>query len=197
MISWVLIVFIAASHQLFLVNETIFRSLTAVHQALFRAAFQHNCYQAREDCTYDSGDLRAKIIWDPAQFPEIHIRRVGLFAQFGMRSGMRLTSNSPLNMFSLTCRDCKRTRLGAGTYLSRWTALGNAFGGLMSGGFGFSLGGVAGMLSSGLELGGASGLEGLPQIPASLQEQIGSTQEGLNSAMGLLNANAQTTGLSP
>lgn len=197
MISWVLIVFIAAAHQLFMVNETIFRSLTAVHQALFQAAFQHNCYQAREDCTYDSGDLRAKIIWDPAQFPEIHIRRVGLFARFGMRSGMRLTSNSPLNMFSLTCRDCKRTRLGAGTYLSRWAALGNAFGGLMSGGVGFSLGGVAGMLGSAVGMGGNMGLEGMPQVPPSLQEQLGSTQQGLNGVMGILNANAQTTGLTP
>lgn len=197
MISWVLIVFIAAAHQLFLVNETIFRSMTAVHQALFRETFRHNCYQDREDCTYDGGDGRVKIIWDPAVFPEIHIRRVGLFARFGMRSGMRITSNSPMHLFSLTCRDCKRTRLAAGTYLNRWAALGQAFGGLMSGGFGFSLGGVAGMVGSALGGGSTMGLEGMPPLPTSLQEQLGSTQERLNGVMGILNANAQTTGLTP
>lgn len=196
MISWVLIVFIAAAHQLFLVNETVFRSITAAHQSLFRTAFQHNCAEAQENCTYDGGDLRAKVIWDPAMFPELYIRRVGLFAQFGMPSGMRITSNSPLHLFSLTCRDCKRTKLGAGTYLSRWAALGQAFGGL-SGGFGFSLGGIVGMFAGDMglgNLGGDMGLNGLPGLPQSLQNQLDSTQQGLTDTLGVLNANAQTVG---
>ncbi|MFN8060493.1 MAG: hypothetical protein U0Q12_15165 [Vicinamibacterales bacterium] len=196
MISWIIIVFVAAAHQVFLVNETIFRSMTAAHQALMRGAFEHNCYQNREDCTYDSGDERSKVILDPAVYPEIHIRTVGMFRRFGLRTGLRLTSNSFMSFASLSCKDCKRVRLGAGTYQSPFTTLAWAFRGLLSGGLGF--GGIGGFLGGALgELGGDIGLQGMPDIGAGLQDQLGGAQNGLRGAIDTLSINAQSAGLTP
>lgn len=212
MLSWMLIVFIAAAHQVFLMNETIFRSITAVHQDIFKTAYRHNCARSREECTYDGGDLRAKAIWTPDAIPEIAITRVGMFRRYGMRGDLRLTSNSPLNIGSLMCPDCKRTKLGAGAYQSQFTTLAKAASALGSGGFGLGGGGLFGMI------GGALGQLGLgenmnlptgqlqqildgPQLTPQLQMNIQDLTQsmtaagGLGSQMNALMQQAATAGL--
>jgi hypothetical protein len=117
LLTGILLIFVAALYQLFVVNETIFRSLAAVHQNLFAGAFEANCADAREECTYDGGDLRSKVIWKPPDIPEVEIPVVSTFAQVGL-GPLRLTSNSPLHQ-----DDFKRTKLGAGTYQKPFVTL--------------------------------------------------------------------------
>ncbi len=193
MVSWILIVFIAAAHQVFLVNETIFRSITAVHQDIFKTAYRHNCANAREECTYDGGDLKAKSIWTPDAIPEIQITRVGMFRRYGMSGNLRLTSNSPLNIGSMMCPDCKRTKLGAGTYQSPFTTVARAASALGSIGGGFSGGGLLGGLfgSLGNLLGGPLGnlgnltnmLNG-PLLNGTMQNTIQNVMNGFNGPGG-------------
>jgi len=106
LLSWLLIFFIAAAYQIFMVNETIFRSLAAVHQVLFTQAFENNCAdKGTQECRYTSGD-RNRVTWSPADVPEVRIPVVGLFQDYGLPS--------PLELKSLA--GFKQTKVGAGTY---------------------------------------------------------------------------------
>jgi hypothetical protein len=204
MVSWILIVFIAAAHQVFLVNETIFRSITAVHQDLFTTAYKHNCASSREECTYDGGDLKAKSIWTPEAIPEIEITRVGMFRRYGMPGNLRLTSNSPLNIGSLNCPDCKRTKLGAGTYQNPFTTVARAAAEMGGIGGGFStgglFGGIGGLLGNGM-LGNIGSILNGPMITGALQNSINNLMNGFagpGGPQGMLNnlmQQAQTSGL--
>ena len=106
LLSWLLIVFIAAAYQIFMANETIFRSLAAVHQMLFTQAFENNCAdKGTAECRYTSGD-RNRVTWSPNHVPEVRIPVVGLFQDYGLPS--------PLELRSLA--GFKETKVGAGTY---------------------------------------------------------------------------------
>ena len=111
LLSWILILFFAATFQIFLVNESIYRSLVAVHQLLFEQAFENNCSDHDDEkCRYTSHN-RNRVIWRSQDVPEIEIPVVGMFESYGLSSPLRLTSNSPLHEDTF-----KRTKLAAGTY---------------------------------------------------------------------------------
>ena len=112
LLSFVLITFVAAGYQMFYVNQTIYKSLTAVHQMVFERAFERNrCGK----CDYQ-GDLT--VVWSPVQVPEITIPVVGMFGKYGLGEGeLRLWSKraSPERCPGLPC---KSTRIGAGTHMN-------------------------------------------------------------------------------
>ncbi len=131
LLVFVLITFVAATFQIFLVNRTVFRSLTAVHEAVFADAFDRNCAEDRGDdgCEYSQdpvadgyGGVPTSVEWTPERFPEVQIPVLSVFRTDGLEGGdLRLSSNRPD-----TARPddhcgnlpCKRTRVGAGTYKS-------------------------------------------------------------------------------
>lgn len=127
---FVLITFVAASFQIFLVNRTVFRSLSAVHQTVFEQAFDRNCFDARDDdgCDYSDdppedgyGGPSTLVVWHPDRFPEVKIPVLGLFRGGGLNDNLRLSS---LEDDQVHRKDgcaglpCKHTRLGAGTHAS-------------------------------------------------------------------------------
>ena len=115
LLLWMLMLFIATAYQVFIVHETIFRSLATVHQLLFRETFANNCAnKGTARCRYTS-DIRNRVIWRSEDVPEIEIPIVGMFERYGLASPMRLTSNSPLHADTY-----KRTKLAAGTYYPIW-----------------------------------------------------------------------------
>ena len=119
MLSWVLVVFIAAIYQVFLVNQAVFNSIAAVHQHVFSLAFERNCAEAELRCTYtrDAGGPEggAGVIWTPHDVPEVQIPVVGMFRE-GLPRGFRISSNAAA--YDAACPDlpCKRTKVGSGTY---------------------------------------------------------------------------------
>lgn len=116
LLTWVMLVFFAAAYQIFMVNETIFRSMSAVHAEMFRQAFQHNCFQKGAKCRFNV-DKHAQPIWRMQDFPEIRIPSVALFGQFGLPGTLYIESNQfPPEPAKGCPRPCKRTRTGAGTY---------------------------------------------------------------------------------
>ena len=53
MLTWLLLIFFAASYQVFLVNESVYRSMAAVHEKMFELAFPANCYSdSSSNCRY-------------------------------------------------------------------------------------------------------------------------------------------------
>jgi hypothetical protein len=132
LLTFVLITFVAAAYQMFFVNRTVFRSLTAVHQQLFERAFDRNCFESRPDrsCEYSQdapaegfAGVAAGVVWSPEEIPEVMIPVVGLFRAYGLgdEGGLRVSSNRPeLAGGDPICPGlpCKRTRIGAGTYKS-------------------------------------------------------------------------------
>jgi hypothetical protein len=132
LLTFVLVTFVAAAYQIFLVNRTVFRSLTAVHQVLFSRAFDRNCSDRRSDqsCVYSQdpsadgyGGIAANVVWSPAEIPEVMIPVIGLFRGYGLSddADLRLSSNR-LDFAGgdgvCSGAPCKRTRIGAGTYES-------------------------------------------------------------------------------
>ena len=91
LLTWLLLVFIAAALQIFIMNESLYRSLTATHAQMFIDGFKHNHweYDAGEwdnDCTGDivswntyNTDEHAKEIWRYQDFPEIRVPVLGMF----------------------------------------------------------------------------------------------------------------------
>jgi hypothetical protein len=120
LLTWILLIFIAAIYQLFLVNQSVFASLTAVHTRLFEQAFARNCSDDDPRCEYttDNQGAGARVIWTPTTIPEINIPIVGLFKD-SLPQGLRLESRRyGIGGFDHACPDrpCKRTKLGSGTY---------------------------------------------------------------------------------
>jgi len=115
-----MLVFFAAAYQMFIVNESIYRSLTAVHSLLMRDGFEHNCYEAKPDCWHDT-DKHAHIIWRERDgsgtpvIPEIRIIAVKMFQPFGLTKSVLIQSNVRGAEPSKGCNvPCKKTKMGAG-----------------------------------------------------------------------------------
>lgn len=117
LLTWLLLVFFAATYQVFLVNQSLTRSMMAVHQELFSKAFSGNCYSDGNDvCRYNSGKT-ANITWNKTKFPEIRIRIVSLFAKWGLPANLVVRSNNRPPEPSKGCDvPCKHTKLSTGTY---------------------------------------------------------------------------------
>ena len=116
LLTWLMIAFFAAVYQCFLVNQTIFRSMTAVQQQIFGLAFERN----QNDTEYDT-DTGARVIWRPAEIPEVVIPTVGMFRQAYQDAGvdpssLRLSSNARTDDDDCPDLPCKRTKMGSGNY---------------------------------------------------------------------------------
>ena len=126
MLTWIIIVFVAASLQLFRVNQAIYSSITTAHWMMFEGAWAANCYDKKNKCIYNS-DGHAQVKWSPEKMPEVLVARVGMFAS-------RLPANLRLRAWSgaATPRPgaIKRTRMGAGAYYPICQCAG--FGGCMT-----------------------------------------------------------------
>ena len=118
LLTWLLLMFFAATYQVFLVDQAVTRSMMAVHTRLFSKAFSGNCYQDNNDCKYNS-DKTANISWNRRDFPEIRIRIVRLFERWGLPANLVVRSNRPDRLPDpLKGCDvpCKHTKLSTGNY---------------------------------------------------------------------------------
>lgn len=119
LLTWILLVFIAAIYQLFLVNHTVYSSLAVVHTRLFEQAFTRNCAAPSADCKYTTDDRGrgARVVWTPQAVPEVVVPVVGMFAST-IPDGLRLESTRYIRGSDHLCpgRPCKRTKVGSGTY---------------------------------------------------------------------------------
>lgn len=119
LLTWILIAFVAAVYQLFIVNDSIYRSTATVHEMLFRQGFESNCYEKKDECEYNT-DEHAKVIWNARKIPEIKVQTVGLFARFGLSGDVVLKSNVPGRPPEPQkgCPvPCKKSKMAAGTYM--------------------------------------------------------------------------------
>lgn len=135
LLTWILLIVIAAMYQLFLVNQSIYASIAAVHQKVFKIGFARNCSEARSECKYTTdqaggGQLGARVIWSTIDVPEVRIPIVGLFGN-SLPADLRLSSNVRGASRGCPGRPCKRTKMGSGTYEPPFETVGNAVGGLM------------------------------------------------------------------
>lgn len=112
MLTWIVIVFVAASFQLFRVNQAIYSSIAIAHTKMFDGAWLANCFNKANRCIYNS-DGHAQVRWDPTNMPEVRVPVVGMFRS-------RLVGQLRLQAWPGAAsprRDgMKRTRMGAGTY---------------------------------------------------------------------------------
>ena len=127
LLTWIILIFWAAAYQVFLVNQSVFRSMTAVHQQLFERAFPANCYDKDDEkCRY-STDGTANVIWRLQDFPELAIRTVTIFQKWGLDSGSAIIQSNvwPAEPEKGCPLPCKHTKMSVGTY---WPILGCALG---------------------------------------------------------------------
>ncbi|MEZ5420031.1 MAG: hypothetical protein R2708_22190 [Vicinamibacterales bacterium] len=112
MLTWIIIVFVAAALQLFRVNQSLYLSITTAHQQMFQGAWRANCFNKSSRCIYNS-DNHAQVRWHPTNMPEVLVSTVGMFRQ-------QLPGQLQIRAWSGAAtprRDgIKRTRMGAGTY---------------------------------------------------------------------------------
>ena len=99
LLTWLLLVFIAAALQIFIMNESLYRSLTATHAQMFIDGFKHNHWEYDagtwdNDCTGDivswntyNTDEHAKEIWRYQDFPEIRVPVLGMFQPWASSAG--------------------------------------------------------------------------------------------------------------
>ena len=127
LLTWIILMFWAAVYQVFLVNQSVFRSMTSVHSEMFQAAKQGNCYDDGDDkCKYNSSKT-ANVIWSLTNFPEIRIRTVHWFSDptWGIADGLLVHSDAHAAKPDKGCSiPCKQTKMAVGTY---WPIMGCAF----------------------------------------------------------------------
>src|SRR5262245_30712995 len=75
MLSCVVLLLIGAGFQLYLVNRTIFKTLSTGHYLLMKSAFERNCSQDNERCKWRRGNA----ILDPKSVPEVRLPRLTIF----------------------------------------------------------------------------------------------------------------------
>lgn len=112
LLTWILIVFVAASFQLFRVNQAIYASITTAHMLMFEGAWDANCYHKSNKCIYNS-DGHAQVKWKPEKMPEVVVQPVGLFHDY-LPESMQLQAWP--DAATKRADGIKRTRMGAGAY---------------------------------------------------------------------------------
>jgi hypothetical protein len=112
LLTWIIIVFVAASLQMFRVNQAIYSSITTAHMLMFEGAWDANCFKRSNKCIFNS-DGHAQVKWTPIKMPEVLVERVGMFAS-RLPGSLRLTAWS--GAATKRADGYKRTRMGAGTY---------------------------------------------------------------------------------
>ncbi len=78
LLTWILILFVAAALQLFRVNQALYLSITSAHTQMFNGAWAANCFNKSSRCIYNS-DGHAQVRWHPANMPEVLVPTVGMF----------------------------------------------------------------------------------------------------------------------
>ena len=81
MLTWIVILFVAATLQLFRTNQAIYSSIVGAHLLMFEGAWKANCYQKQDKCIYNS-DGHAQVIWRPQDMPEVLVPKVGMFQAY-------------------------------------------------------------------------------------------------------------------
>jgi hypothetical protein len=130
LLTWLLIVFFAAALQIFVMNESLYRTVTAAHAKMFEFGFQHNHWEYDGDdgdwCvtndddywnTYNT-DEHAKVILNRQDFPEIQVQVLGMFRWWGGKQTVDIHSNYPGRVAEPAkgCPDypCKKLKMAAG-----------------------------------------------------------------------------------
>src|SRR5262249_14829487 len=67
-VSWMLLIFLAGMWQLFIVNDTLFRSITAAHAIMFKKAFDRSDKDSGWKTDYSTE--AAVVIWARPDMPE-------------------------------------------------------------------------------------------------------------------------------
>lgn len=84
LLTWIIVIFVAAVYQLFMTNQTVYRTLTIVHREMFQQAFDANRY----DLHYagDDNGWHTNVILNPTTIPEVRVPLFGVFAQYASQS---------------------------------------------------------------------------------------------------------------
>lgn len=130
LLTWLILVFIAAALQIFIMNESMTRAVTAAHADIFKNAFKHNgwrytgptwdvCVTPEDKYDYNYNvDDHAKAILNFDTYPEIRVPMLGMFRGYGAPGVMDIHSNYPGRPLepSKGCAEypCKKLRTGAG-----------------------------------------------------------------------------------
>jgi hypothetical protein len=123
LLTWLMLVFFAAALQIFIMNESLFRSLTTTHAAMFQEAFKHNGWKNQDKYKYNT-DTNAKIIWRFQDYPEIRVQVLGMFSAWASQAGFKgdsgnttidIQSNARGGESDKGCSTpCKKIKMGAG-----------------------------------------------------------------------------------
>jgi hypothetical protein len=106
LLTWIMVVFFAAAYQMFVVNDSIYKSVSAAHRELFAAAFRYNCAdQGNSNCHYSRD--RVVFVWDPMNLPETRVPTVPIFRRVTGLPDEVLIQNGP--------NQPKRSFVGTGT----------------------------------------------------------------------------------
>src|SRR5262249_44803098 len=84
LLTWILLAFVATAFQVFLVNESMYRSLTAVHQQVFQKAYALNSSNVSQQ--------EVAVDWTESAFPETRVPVLALFEKYyGLPSNLSLS----------------------------------------------------------------------------------------------------------
>src|SRR3954468_6257688 len=78
LVSWLLLIFIAGMWQLFIVNDTIFRSIAAVDTIILKKAYARNKYTTDYDRDRP-GHSSVVVVWARPELPEAEFPVVNMF----------------------------------------------------------------------------------------------------------------------
>ena len=133
LLSWLIVMLLAAAYQVFLVNDQIARVLTIVHQQMFKQGFEKNT----TDTHYEIDQVN--VIWKQADIPEVMLPTLHVFqrssvANRRLPNDFRIRTTPEREQYysdaGMQDPDAKRTRMGAGTQMGRFEALGAGFSGI-------------------------------------------------------------------
>jgi hypothetical protein len=105
-VSWMLLIFLAAMWQLFIVNDTIFRSITAAHSVMFKKAFDRSDKDSGWKTDYSTD--AAVVTWARPDLPEAEFPIISMFRTIVGRDSVKMRSN-------VTADHRKKTIMGSGT----------------------------------------------------------------------------------
>lgn len=136
LLSWLLVMLLAAAYQVFLVNDQISRAITVVHAELFRQGFAANHHKTEYNM-----DENANVIWRRADIPEVVLPTLTIFQRSGTPENRRLPEDFRIRTTpareayyaseGMADPDAKRTRMGAGTYMNVFEGIGAGAEGLI------------------------------------------------------------------
>jgi len=120
----ILVVLFAMAYQLFRAHQSVLETLVEVHEMLFARAFERNCAEASSACQYSSdpsgeglGGAAPRVTWDPSVIVAARIPVLVLFADATHGRELVIASNRRSSDVACGGLRCKRTRVGAGTYM--------------------------------------------------------------------------------